>query len=243
MMELQTLLNEMLLSEPYNKPNCIAMLNTLFPPVTESTITPTSQLTAKVLRAQRDGFFRYISAVDTNGKEILEKLVMQGAREGEANNWSVVREALDKYLRLANEIIDECASVTGPASLDESENFSRIHKGRKADSGISFGGADKLHSHSSSVSSGPTAEELLEKPLPPSPIEKKSGSTLERLARELRKLGDAGKTKNLRKMKSTTGINNVRSETASPEQSFFEMDEKRTRLPWKAHSKQSSFEA
>ncbi|EYE98149.1 uncharacterized protein EURHEDRAFT_448938 [Aspergillus ruber CBS 135680] len=233
-----TLLNEMLLSEPYNKANCIALLNTLFPPVTEFTVTPTPQLSTKTLKAQRDGFFRYITAVDTNGKQILEKLMMQGAREGETNNWTVIREALDKYLRLANEIIDECTAVTGPASLGEDE----FRRGRKVDSGISFVSA---HKPMSSVSSGPTAEDL-DKPLPPSPNSKRGGSTLERLARELRKLGDSGVSKNLRKMKSSAALSS-RPGTPSPtEQSSFDMDDqKRRRFLWEAsnrrtHSKQPS---
>lgn len=98
----QILINEMLLA-PFNKANCIAMLNTLFPPVTEATVTPTSQLTPQILKSQRDGFFRYISAFETNGRQILDKVITQGAPEGEANGWPLVREALDKYLRIANE--------------------------------------------------------------------------------------------------------------------------------------------
>ncbi|KAL2822142.1 hypothetical protein BDW59DRAFT_106664 [Aspergillus cavernicola] len=236
-----TLLNEMLM-EPINKANCIAMLNTLFPPVTEATVTPTSQLTPQILKSQRDGFFRYISAIETNGKQILDKVIAQGAPEGESTGWPLVRDALDKYLRIANEIIDECAMVNGPASFDEGLGpVPRGHKGRKADSGISFGSLGELPAPS--IISSTSSEDISEKPLPPSPKGHKGGSTLERLARELRKLGDGGKAKGLRKMKSTNTLN-LRNEamrsSTTDEESFFELDDqKRKRLLW-AHSKQSS---
>jgi hypothetical protein len=240
-----------MLWEPYNKATCIAMLNTLFPPVTEATVTPTSKLTPRLLKSQRDGFFRYISAIDTNGKQILDRLITQGAQEGEANGWPMVRNALDKYLRIANEIIDECSMVNDPASVNEGkENYSsKGHKGRKVDSGFSFGATEKQPTPS--IRSDPSSEDGFDKPLPPSPSSKHKmgGSTLERLARELRKIGDAGKAKNLKKMRSASALS-VRPENLpshSTEESFFEIDDqKRKRLIWeatsrkKSHSKQSS---
>ncbi|KKK15493.1 hypothetical protein P175DRAFT_0528690 [Aspergillus ochraceoroseus IBT 24754] len=243
------LINEMLL-EPFNRANCIAMLNTLFPPVTEATVTPTSQLTPQILKSQRDGFFRYISAFETNGRQILDKVIAQGAPEGESTGWPLVRDALDKYLRTANEIIDECAMAHGQASFDEViDSPPRGHKGRKVDSGISFGSSDKIPAPS--ITSSTISDYITEKPLPPSPkgthTSKTGGSTLERLARELRKLGDSGKVKGLKKMKSSSTLG-IRPETPSvDEESFFEIDEqKRKRLIWEAttrkrsHMKQSS---
>ncbi|GIJ82886.1 hypothetical protein Asppvi_001401 [Aspergillus pseudoviridinutans] len=246
------LINEMLLA-PFNKANCIAMLNTLFPPVTEATVTPTSQLTPQILKSQRDGFFRYISAFETNGRQILDKVITQGAPEGEANGWPLVREALDKYLRTANEIIDECALVNGPSSFEEGQDPApRGHKSRKVDSGISFGSTDKLPPPS--IRSGNSNEDILDKPLPPPPEKqshfKAGGSALDRLARELRKLGDVGKAKSLKKMRSTSALS-IRPENlpshAPDEESYFDADElKRRHLIWEAttrkrtHSKQSS---
>ncbi|PYI07249.1 hypothetical protein BO78DRAFT_386170 [Aspergillus sclerotiicarbonarius CBS 121057] len=247
-----TLINEMLM-EPFNKANCIAMLNTLFPPVTEATVPPTSHLTPQILKSQRDGFFRYIAAVEANGPDVLTKVIAQGAPKGADNGWPLVREALDKYLRTANEIIDECTMVNGPTSVDEGiESQPRGHKGRKVDSGISFGSSEKLLS--SPVDSSKGVEVVSEKPLPPPPSPKgathKSGSALERLAREIRKLGDAGKARNLKKMRSTSALG-VRSDNnvgrSTEDNSLFEVDEqKRRRLLWeasnrkKAHAKQLS---
>ncbi|KAF9882593.1 hypothetical protein FE257_006222 [Aspergillus nanangensis] len=250
-----TLINEMLIT-PYNRANCIAMLNTLFPPVTSSTVTPTTQLTPPILKSQRDGFFRYISAIDKNGSGILDKVIAQGAPEGETNGWPLVRDALDRYLRATNDIIDECLMVRSPASVEvDNENTGRGHKGRKVDSGISFGSSERLPS-TPSIHSSNSSEGVLDKPLPPFPGKntplKSGGSTLERLARELRRLGDAGKVKGLKKMRSTSALSS-RSEnlpTNIPEhESFFEVDEmKRKRLMWEAtsrkrsHSKQPSME-
>ncbi|EAL87335.1 uncharacterized protein AFUA_2G02380 [Aspergillus fumigatus Af293] len=246
------LINEMLLA-PFNKANCIAMLNTLFPPVTEATVTPTSQLTPQILKSQRDGFFRYISAFETNGRQILDKVITQGAPEGEANGWPLVREALDKYLRIANEIIDECVLVNGPSSFEEREDPApRGHKSRKVDSGISLESNDKLPPPS--IRSGNGNEDILDKPLPPPPEKlphfKSGGSALDRLARELRKLGDVGKAKSLKKMRSTSALG-IRPENlpshAPDEESYFDTDElKRRNLIWEAttrkrtHSKQST---
>lgn len=230
------------------------MLNTLFPPVTETTKQLTPQLTPRILKSQRDGFFRYISAIDTNGKQILDKVMMQGAREGDENGWPLVRDALGKYLRLANDVIDECSTINGPESLepqDENEYQGRSHKGRKVDSGISFGSSETT----TSFYSGASSTDILDKPLPPSPthspVIKHGGSALERLARELRKLGDTGKIKSLTKMRSSSALS-VRSDNLptnnSGEESCFDFDERKRKLSiWeaanrkkKAHAKQSS---
>lgn len=231
-----------MLLEPYNKANCLAMLNTLFPPVTSATQPPTAQLTPKILQSHRDGFWRYISAIETNGKQILDKLIKQGTREGDENGWPLVRDVLDKYLRKANAIIDECFEVNGPDTFEDFE--SRPHRGRKVDSGISFGSTDRPPASSSSGSSSGPA---LDKPLPPSPAAK--SSTLERIAREIRKMGDVSKAKTLKKMRSTSALSEQREHLSSmSETSFFDVDEfKRKRMIWeatnrkKAHAKQPSF--
>lgn len=240
-----TLVNEMLLSEPYNKPNCMTLLNTLFPPVSHAAPSPSPHLTPSILEAHRGSLFRYIMSVGSNGKQILDRLILEGARDGDTNGWPVVREALDRYLRLANEIIDECTAVTGPVTVDDNETdpSQSSHKGRKVDSGISFGINETKPNSPPPSSHGLPADSLLDKPLPPSPTGRKGNSTLERLARELRKLGDSGKPRNVRKMKSAASFG-TRSETCSPvpteESSSFDFDEKKRRALFWAHSKQPS---
>ena len=105
----QILINEMSL-RPFHKYNCIAMLNTLYPPVT--TVSPTKKLTPSILAKQRNGFFRYIQAVETRGPGVLETLEKQGALDGEENGWPEVRRTLEKYLRVANSTIAQCQDIT-----------------------------------------------------------------------------------------------------------------------------------
>src|SRR5215471_9703658 len=105
------MINEMLL-QPFNNANCIAMLNTLFPPpVTPAQPTPaspTSHLTPRILIAQRRAFFKKILEVENNGSHVLDNFIKEGSREGERTGWPIVRDTVDKYLREANVIIDEC---------------------------------------------------------------------------------------------------------------------------------------
>ncbi|KAJ5198812.1 uncharacterized protein N7498_007929 [Penicillium cinerascens] len=211
-----TLINDMML-EPNNKVNHIAMLNTLFPPVTNATVAPTRQLPPRILQAQRDGFFRYINAVEAKGIAILQPVMSQGAPGGQETSWPLVYDSLDKYLVMANEVIDECALVNEPAHLEESSSPHRSKRG-KVDSGDP------------------------EKPLPQFPVPKKAnGSALERLVTEIRRLGPIAKSKNLRKMKSTTTLGaRPGSQHSYAESSFFEIDEKkRRRLIGEATSRKS----
>ena len=127
------LINEMML-EPYRKANCLAMLNTLFPPVTPAMSRPTSHLTPKILQCQKDGFRRFIVSIETNEKQILDKVMKQGAQE---TAWLLAWNLLDKRLRSANEIISNCLEINDPKSIvDESSDGPR--KSRKVGSGISF---------------------------------------------------------------------------------------------------------
>ncbi|KAL8768429.1 MAG: hypothetical protein Q9209_005335 [Squamulea sp. 1 TL-2023] len=220
-----TLINEMRL-EPFNKANSIAMLNTLFPP-TGTLVPPTRQLTSATLETQRNGFFRYITGVEKNGKSILQNLENQGKGPRDANGWTVVRESLDKYLRTANSVIEQCQEITGPDSLDpNSQEYRRSE--RRADSGVSFGIGDRPSTSSSSRNSRSNST-TNNKPLPASPptaqlpqpplSPKKKGTTLEKIARELRNLRtrsdpqkgvtvtlDDDKIKTIKKMKSASSI-------------------------------------
>lgn len=208
----QNLINELSLT-PFNKANCIAMLNTLFPPAMGALngqfVQPTHQLTPAVLTSQRTGFFRYIKAVEKNGTAVLKCLIHQGERAGENSGWPSVREAMEKYLRMANGIIDECSEITGKDSVQSPvlSNFSGAEvddeKRRKVDSGISFTassnrGSMQSHQTRPSISSTATSHsrnQSTEKPLPPNPpetVHKPAGSTLERIAREIRKIKSRG---------------------------------------------------
>ncbi|KZF21796.1 hypothetical protein L228DRAFT_278060 [Xylona heveae TC161] len=211
------LINEMSL-EPFNKHNCVAMLNTLYPPSSNS--QPTSQLTPTVLNSQRGGFFRYIQGVEKNGPKILETLMQQGRRPGEANGWPAVRDTLDMYLRTTNGVIEECSEVSG-VEVFAPEETDEKRKGRKVDSGVSFA-TDDRPSTSSSYSGR-------DKPLPPSPPihgSPKGGSTLEKIAREFRKMksrnkaedaakDERPKSRGLRSMKSIGTLSDLKERNMS----------------------------
>ena len=244
------------------------MLNTLYPPTTA--IAPTRQLTAHILESQRNAFFRYIQAVERNGIGVLRNLENQGSRKEDDNGWAVVREAVDKYLRTSNGVIEECLEVTGPDYFDpDVEAHRRVD--RRADSGVSFATGDRPSTSSSSgarsVASG------TDKPLPASPprsvpparpppcappTPKKRGTTLEKIARELRNLrsrndvkeissndnspnpgGKEPKGRSLRKMKSTNSIGGSKAKHArlgSDEiMTDFNIDDaRRQRMIWEA---------
>jgi hypothetical protein len=218
----QTLINELSLI-PFNKANCIAMLNTVYPPPNIQFVQPTHQLTPAILSAQRNGFFRYITAVEKNGTPVLKSLISQGQRPGEESGWSSVRETMDKYLRMANGIIDECYEITGKDSVQSpvSASFSGTdiedEKRRKVDSGISFTsssnrGSVQSHQTRPSTSSSITTHsrsQSTEKPLPPHPqdmVHKPAGSTLERIAREIRKIRSRGDIRDAARSKPSTTV-------------------------------------
>lgn len=211
---------------PFNKSNCLAMLNTLYPPPNPSQKSqPTRQLTPSILEGQRDGFWRYIQAVERNGPAILDNLMLHGRRveRGDVNGWPSVREVLDKYLRAANGVIEECTQIVGPETFADMIPEAEVQRrnGRKVDSGISFASHDRPSTSQSSIGSR-------DKPLPSPPPQAKNGSTLEKIARELRKIRDRKraeetladdrdkpKAKTLKKMKSTSALGDMRANNKS----------------------------
>jgi hypothetical protein len=161
------LVNQMMLA-PFNKANCLAMLNTLLPPVRYDSSTPTQQLTPKILEKHRDAFFKFITTFEAHPK-ILEPVMTQGARPGDETGWPALYDTIDRYLNAVLEMIDECALINEPSQVDKSGHQ------RRTDSGISFGPRPtSFHSKDA------------EKPLPnfPEPTEgpSKHGSLLERFA-------------------------------------------------------------
>lgn len=228
------LVNEMSL-KPFNKQNCLAMLNTVHPPQLPNApfVPPTEQLKQQILAEQRKQFFRYIQAVEKNGTGVLKNVMAQHARAGEENGWPKVREDLDNYLRMANSMIDECLETTGRSISPRSATFPSNtlddeHK-RKVDSGISFGSgyasnrsSGQSHMTRPSTSSSfsnhsrhTSRDKQVDRNLQSSPEEdenttpRPAGSALERIARELRKIGSR---------------NNMKEE-AKPRQSFNSTEE------------------
>jgi hypothetical protein len=238
--------------EPFNKANCIAMLNTLYPPITSG--PPTRQLSPAILASQRNAFFRYIQGVEKNGRGILKNLEQQGSRSGDANGWPAVREVIDQYLRTATTIIEDCLQVISPEMFAIAAEETRRAE-RRADSGVSFATGDRPSTSSSScsVQKPPSTSSSINKPLPPSPGReqpprtaivpinvKKPMSTLGKIARGIENFrsrndakettgyGDGERARNLKKMKSTNSIGALRAKharNASGEHQSFNVDD------------------
>ena len=247
-----------MLLEPFNKANCLAMLNTLYPPTTA--VQPTAQLTDTILNAHRQAFFRYIFSIEGRGKSILDPLIKQGTQEGDVNGWRSVRDTIDKYLRAANGIIDECYEINGRDSLEGDEPR---HKSRKVDSGISFTPSEgpsisSRGSRGSTTSSTASVTKVASKPVPQPAAEgkdhKSGGSTLEKIAKEIRKMRSRGdlrdaakntpaKPRTLKKMRSASILGerdrNLGSSASDPPP--FDVDEfKRKRMIWEAQNSKHS---
>lgn len=212
----------------------------------------------------------------------MSALIADGKRPDEDTGWTAVRETVERYLRSANQIIDECFEVNGRDSLlstisEESEDSHR----RKVDSGISFSGSSTSSSRHRPSTSGSTtsssrasrrdsrekagsdiqAETSKSEPQPTKP----AGSTLERIARELKKIRSRGDLReaaqsradkndeesaqvpthkekkvklrpSLRKMKSTSTLGE--RDTNKSDDPSFDVDEmKRQRLLWEANQR------
>jgi hypothetical protein len=200
-------------------------------------VQPTHQLTPAILSAQRNGFFRYITAVEKNGTGVLKSLINQGQRPGDESGWPSVRETMDKYLRMANGVIDECFEITGkdsvqsPASSSFNGAEGEDEKRRKVDSGISFTSSSNrgsVQSHqtrpsTSSSTNTHSRNQSTEKPLPAHPQEafhKPAGSTLERIAREIRKIRSRGDIRDAARSRPSTAaaaeVSRTDAETPMP---------------------------
>lgn len=257
--------------EPFNKANCIAMLNTLYPPTTSG--SPTRQLSPAILASQRNAFFRYIQGVEKNGRGILKNLENQGARSGDANGWPSVREAIDQYLRTATGVIEDCLQVTGPEIFASGDEESRRAE-RRTDSGVSFATGDRpsTSSSSGSVRKPSSSSSSVNKPLPPSPRReqpsrsataplnfKKPMSTLEKIARGIENFrsrndakettshGDREKARNLKTMKSANSMGGLRAKharTTSGDYRPLEIDDaKRQKLIFEAKMEKAARQA
>jgi hypothetical protein len=126
----------------------------------------------------------------------------QGARNGEENGWPAVKRTLSNYLKLANQIIHESQEMSSidvyinstpevPLISEDQDVEEIIESPRKTDSGISFtGSSDGKHSKNPSTSSGKSTGTTTSKTshTTSSSFEFSRGSTLERLARELKKM-------------------------------------------------------
>jgi hypothetical protein len=177
-----TMINELSL-QPFSKSNCIGMLNTLFPPHAPSgnTKLSTPLLSEETLRDERNTFFDYIRLLPKRGTSVLQPMIEGNREPGDETGWDRVQRVVDKYLRVAKNMIDDCINTTGPEKFNAVAD-EETRKGKKTDSGVSFG-SERRPSTGASVQ---------DKPLPVMPSEPKSPgkglSKLERITREFKRM-------------------------------------------------------
>lgn len=100
-------MNELSMNK-FNKYNCVALLNTLYP-INEADIN--QHLSAKVLADQRQGLWKYIIAVEKNGPAILDSVL--GANGG----WESVSDSTHMFCRVAVDIIEKAEQCARPTSF------------------------------------------------------------------------------------------------------------------------------
>ncbi|KAJ4992229.1 hypothetical protein SVAN01_02248 [Stagonosporopsis vannaccii] len=171
------MINE-LSNQPFNKLNCLGMLNTLLPPMHESSKLPSPVLEHETLKEEREAFFDYIGLVQKNGPGVLNPIVSHNAGPDEPSGWPAVQRTIDKYLRVAKNMIDDSIATTGPESF---KAYAEERKGKKTDSGVSFGSERR-------PSVVPATHEYAEEPMPPYAPTPKGASKLERITREFKRM-------------------------------------------------------
>lgn len=165
--------------QPFNKLNCMGMLNTLLPPMHSSSKLPSPVLDHAVLKEERDTFFEYIRSVQKGGPDVLKPVIEFGREDNEETGWPAVQRTVDKYLRVSKNMIDDCLATAGPESF---KAYSEERKGKKTDSGVSFGSERR-------PSVGPSAhEQHAEEPMPTYAPAPKGASKLERITREFKRM-------------------------------------------------------
>jgi hypothetical protein len=173
------MINE-LSQEPYNKLNCLGLLNTLFPPAHDSTKLP-NFLDLQAFNAERSWFFDRIRLVGESGPSILEAATQVNKAPGDTTGYPSVQRILDKYSRVAKQMIDDCLATAGP------ESFAEHRAGKKTDSGVSLGGRSFGSDRRPSVASSLHEQHVLE-PMPSYTPSVKALSKLERITREFKRM-------------------------------------------------------
>jgi hypothetical protein len=182
------LLNELSLL-PFNKHNCVAMLNTLYPPVVPA--PPTNRLTQHVLKEQREGYFNYIKTVEKCGTGVLSALIMHGKAPEDENAWPSIVRVMEHYLQVATSMIAECQDITDRHDISKSKQAKDSRRRPKADSAVSLaGGSDRRPSTRGTIWPSDATDKSSR---PRMPSTSAHGTALEKIARGLMSIG-RGKT-------------------------------------------------
>ena len=122
------MINELSL-QPFNKLNCMGMLNTLLPPQSPSghTRLPTPLLTQQLLKNERETFFEYIGKVQKNGPGVLKPVIELNKGAADESGWDNIQRTVDKYLRVAKNMIDDCIATTGTEDFTSDRKSTRLN--------------------------------------------------------------------------------------------------------------------
>ncbi|KAI9791492.1 MAG: hypothetical protein M1816_003836 [Peltula sp. TS41687] len=219
---------------PYSWVNCMAMLNTLFPPVNGA--APTRYLTPALVHEQRENLRRCMQAVEQNGPMVLESFKQHGRNvlRGDTYGWQSLHDLLQLYLEATSALIDECAAIKVDYSIPNGDGEGGRREGGKPstrgtglpvreDRRPSTANKDKplpawptqpLPNHELSSKELPNKGKTPSQPA-------KGGRMLDKLARKFAFFGnrkkedtekkeDDAKTRSLRKAKSTTTLRELR---------------------------------
>ncbi|KAL5120935.1 hypothetical protein ACEQ8H_001123 [Pleosporales sp. CAS-2024a] len=166
--------------QPFNKLNCMGMLNTLLPPMQDEQKLPSAHLDLKTLKDEREGFFEYIRLVQKAGPCVLQPILDMNRGPEDETGWPAVQRVVDKYTKVAKQMIDDCLATAGPESFERYMNSEK--PGKKTDSGVSFG------SHRRPSVASALHEPQLPEPVPSYATSVKGPSALERITREFRRM-------------------------------------------------------
>ncbi|KAK7513060.1 uncharacterized protein IWZ02DRAFT_492794 [Phyllosticta citriasiana] len=219
--------------QKFDKHNCMAMLNTLWPPIPSAV---PAGVTPEIVQSQRKDFFKAINTMPKHNAE-LERLMMQNARAGEPNGWACVVYIFERYMKRVDSLIELSDDIKSRADLDahappkhnvqepppstpvESSQEVYSRKGRKVDSGVSFASNSSKrpstsgsHSSASSFYKQEMSQTMSQFDFsePKTPKAQRLRNAVSRIARKKRDEdaadGDKEKAKGLRKMRSLSTI-------------------------------------
>lgn len=205
-------------NQPFDKHNCMGMLNTLWPPIPSSIPDGISN---DIVQSQRKDFFKTINSIPGKGMADIDRLIVEHAKEGEPNGWPCTAHMMNKYMQKADEVIELAEQIQTRADLDThapprtplpepvsspSLDQAPVRKGRKqVDSGISFGSA--MTKRPSTSGSDSTTNSFYKQQLSTFEFSEPKSSTRERMSRVLHRLS----------RKKTTGDLASHSKAEKPE--------------------------
>ncbi|KAI5289366.1 hypothetical protein KEM54_003998 [Ascosphaera aggregata] len=181
-----TMINEMMLT-PFNKGNCLAMLNTLFPPKLRA--PPARHVSIQRMANQRHIFLDYIKTVEKDKcTDCLHKLIANKRYNG-STRWPDTHYYIEKYLVYSNDLITACHQLSYYGNLEGPRTTRR----GKQDSGISISSDERPASSGTNAtsSSGGTSTSKFSRPHA-STVFGDGRPTLEKIGKELRKIKSRG---------------------------------------------------